>query len=103
MSGAPQRPRHSTVRVTGADGTTYQGDGEGLALAMRDLGRTHRAGESAAAQGEARWRVTPAGEAYLAGWREATGEGRPRAAGAGRDRRTASDTTGGTRRPCARS
>jgi hypothetical protein len=85
MKRIPQRPpgqplRHSTVRVTGADGITYQGDGEGLALAMRDLGRKHRAGQPAAAQGEAaaasgvtRWRVTPAGEAYLAGWREAAG------------------------------
>jgi hypothetical protein len=67
---SPRQPaRHSTVRVTGLDGTTYQGDGEGLALAMRDLGRKHRAGQPAAAQGETRWRVTPAGEAYLAGLR----------------------------------
>jgi hypothetical protein len=76
----PQRPaRHSTVRVTGVDGTTYQGDGESLALAMRDLGRTHRAGQPAAdqggrgeaseASGATRWRVTPAGAAYLEGLR----------------------------------
>jgi hypothetical protein len=83
MKRIPPRPtRHSTVRVTGADGITYQGDGEGLALAMRDLGRKHRAGQPAEAQGEARWRVTPAGEAYLAGWRERgaaapAAEGRP--------------------------
>ena len=71
MKRIPQRPpRHSTVRVTGADGVTYQGDGEGLALAMRDLGRKHRAGEAAADQGEVCWRVTPAGAAYLEGLRD---------------------------------
>jgi hypothetical protein len=85
MKRIPQRParptRHSTVRVTGLDGTTYQGDGESLALAMRDLGRRHRAGQPAADQGDrgeaseavgaTRWRVTPAGAAYLAGLRGA--------------------------------
>jgi hypothetical protein len=90
MDRIPQRRAgHSTVRVTALDGTTYQGDGENLALAMRDLGRKHRAGQPAADRGgrgerveaseATRWRVTPAGEAYLAGWRErgAAGEGRP--------------------------
>ena len=71
---AQRRFRHSTVRVTGADGVTFQGDGAGLARAMRDLGRKHRAGEAAADQGEAsgatRWRVTPAGAAYLEGLRD---------------------------------
>jgi hypothetical protein len=81
MDRIPQRPaRHSTVRVTGLDGTTYQGDGESLAFAMRDLGRRHRAGQSAADQsdpgvlgeatGATRWRLTPVGEAYLAGLRD---------------------------------
>jgi hypothetical protein len=73
MKRIPQRRSgHSTVRVTGVDGTTYQGDGESLALAMRDLGRRHRAGPPAADQGdqgETRWWVTPAGEAYLEGLR----------------------------------
>jgi hypothetical protein len=75
------------VRVTGLDGTTYQGDGENLALAMRDLGRRHRAGQPAADQGDGgeasqsseasratRWRVTPAGAAYLAGLRGGAAE-----------------------------
>jgi hypothetical protein len=75
VNSIPKRPRrHSTVRVTGADGVTFQGDGAGLALAMRDLRRKHRAGEAAADQGEAsgatRWRVTPAGAAYLEGLRD---------------------------------
>jgi hypothetical protein len=78
MKRIPQRPpRHSTVRVTGVDGTTYQGDGENLALAMRDLGRKHRAGQPvdepagrrAEASGGVRWRVTPTEEAYLEGLR----------------------------------
>lgn len=71
MKRIPQRPeRHSTVRVTGADGITFQGDGENLALAMRDLGQRHRAGEAAEQHGEARWRLTPAGAAYLASLRD---------------------------------
>jgi hypothetical protein len=89
VKSIPQRPtRHSTVRVTGVDGTTYQGDGENLALAMRDLGRRHRAGQPAAdqsdqgeaseapeASGGARWRVTPAGAAYLEGLRDGAAQG----------------------------
>jgi hypothetical protein len=67
---AQRRPGLSTVRVTGADGVTFQGDGAGLARATRDLGRKHRAGEAAADQGEVRWRVTPAGAAYLEGLRD---------------------------------
>jgi hypothetical protein len=70
--------RHSTVRVTGTDGTTYQGDGEDLALAVRDLGRRRRAGVAAAGQSEARWRLTLAGEASLAGLRDGAAEGRRR-------------------------
>jgi hypothetical protein len=81
MNRIPQRPtRHSTVRVTGLDGTTYQGDGENLALAMRDLGRRHREGQPAADQGETRWRVTAAGAAYLEGLRDGR-DGAPRGAG----------------------
>ena len=64
------------------DGVTHQGAGEGPALARRDLGRRHRAGEAATepdgrgeAAGETRWRVTPAGEAYLAGLRDGAGRG----------------------------
>jgi hypothetical protein len=76
MRRVPQR--HSTVRVTGLDGVTHQGDGESLALAMRDLGRRHRAGQPVdepteirgEASGGARWRLTPAGAAYLEGLRD---------------------------------
>jgi hypothetical protein len=86
----PQRPprqpaRHSTVRVTGGDGVTYQGNGEGLALAMRDLGRKHRAGQptvdqrgpggASEASGMTRRRVTPAGAAYLEGLRDGAAQG----------------------------
>jgi hypothetical protein len=79
---AQRRPRHSTVRVTGADGVTYQGDGEGLALAMRDLGRRHRAGAAAPDQGQTRWSLTPAGAAYLEGLRDGQ-DGAPRGAARG--------------------
>jgi hypothetical protein len=83
MERAPQRPvRRSPIRVSGVDGVTHQGAGEGPALALRDLGRKHRAGEAATepggrgeAVGESRWRVTPAGEANLAGLRDGAGRG----------------------------
>jgi hypothetical protein len=61
-----KRIRESTVRVTAVDGTTWEGHGDGLALAMRDLGRRHRAGRPAPDQGEARWRLTPLGRRALA-------------------------------------
>jgi hypothetical protein len=75
MDSVPQRPeRQSTIRFTGPDGVTWQGDGAGYAAALRDLRRRHRAGRPAEVQGrgggEARWRLTPAGEAYLAGLRD---------------------------------
>jgi hypothetical protein len=73
MKRVPQ-PRHTTIRFTGPDGVTWQGDGDGFAAAARDLRRRHRVGRPAEAQGqsggEARWRLTPAGEAYLAGLRD---------------------------------
>jgi hypothetical protein len=79
-----KRIRESTVRVTGADGVTWEGHGDGLAPALRELGRWRRAGQSAAAQAEARWRLTPLGRrtlahAHLFGAAPtgATGEGRP--------------------------
>jgi hypothetical protein len=37
-----RRARHSTIHVTDVDGVTWQGDGEGLAQAARDLGQRHR-------------------------------------------------------------
>ena len=74
MDSLPQRPprrtRHTTLRFTGEDGVTWQGDGDGFAAAVRDLLGKHQAGQPAATQGEARWRPTPEGEAYLAGLRD---------------------------------
>jgi hypothetical protein len=65
-----KRTRYSTVRVTGPDGTTWQGDGEGLALALRDLGRRHREGRPAGdPNGEGRvtrWTLTTKGWAAVA-------------------------------------
>jgi hypothetical protein len=57
-----KRIRESTVRVTAVDGTTWEGHGEGLTRAARDLVRRHRAGQPAADQGEVRWRLTPPGQ-----------------------------------------
>ena len=74
MKSVPQRrPRRTTIRFTGPDGVTYQGDGDGFAAAVRDLVRHHPNG-SAATGPEVHWRLTPAGAAYLAGLRD--GEGR---------------------------
>jgi hypothetical protein len=63
--------RHTTVRLTGPDGVTYQGDGDGFAAAVRDLVRHHPNGPAAGRE-EVRWRLTPQGEAYLAGLRDGT-------------------------------
>jgi hypothetical protein len=68
-----RRPRRTTIRFTGPDGVTYQGDGDGFAAAVRDLVRHHPNGPATAGP-EVRWRLTPAGAAYLAGLRD--GEGR---------------------------
>jgi hypothetical protein len=38
-----KRTRHSEIRVTGADGVTHIGTGDGMALAARDLGERHAA------------------------------------------------------------
>jgi hypothetical protein len=70
-SVAQRRPRRTTIRFTGPDGVTYQGDGAGYAAAVRDLVRHHPNG-SAATREDVRWRLTPAGEAYLAGLRDGT-------------------------------
>ena len=70
MKGVPpRRPRRTTIRFTGPDGATYQGDGDGFAAAARDLLRHHPNGPAAAGE-DVRWRLTPAGAAYLAGLRD---------------------------------
>jgi hypothetical protein len=51
-----KRVRHSEIRVTGADGQTHTGTGDGLAAAVRQLGEQ---------QAEAAYRLTVSG-AYLA-------------------------------------
>jgi len=64
MKRVPQRPpRQSTIRFTGPDGVTWQGDGDGYAAAVRDLVRKRRAGPTGAATGGVRWRLTTPGEA----------------------------------------
>ena len=73
MQSVPQRrpraPRRiTTIRFTGPDGVTHQGDGDGYGAAARDLLRRHPNGQ--AATEEVRWRLTPQGEAYLAGLRD---------------------------------
>ncbi|MGH2352488.1 MAG: hypothetical protein ACRDJN_12840 [Chloroflexota bacterium] len=67
-----------TIRVVDADGVAWEGAGENLAQAVRDLERRRRRGEpsavravhGAAKQDELpeepnRWRLTPAGEALV--------------------------------------
>jgi hypothetical protein len=80
MRSGARLSRHSTVRVTGPDGTTWQGDGAGLALAMRDLGRRHRegrpAGDPHGDRGEARSTLTAKCWAAVAQGRRPA-EGRP--------------------------
>ena len=71
--GPQRRPRHSTIRYTGPDGVTWQGDGDGLPAAVRDLAARCAAGQPAAPGVEVRWRLTPLGEAYLAGLRDGEG------------------------------
>jgi hypothetical protein len=56
-------PRHSEVRVTGPDGETRIGQGDGLAAAIRKLGRQHAA--ELLPDDEARSSLTPAGIAAL--------------------------------------
>jgi hypothetical protein len=51
-------PRHSEIRITGANGVTHTGTGDGLAQAVNDLGER---------PAEARWTLTSAGARYLAG------------------------------------
>jgi hypothetical protein len=67
-----RRPRRTTIRFTGPDGITYQGDGGGFAAAIRDLVQHHPNGQAAGGE-EVRWRLTPAGAAYLAGLRDGAG------------------------------
>jgi hypothetical protein len=69
--------RRTTVRITGPDGVTWQGDGEGFAAALRDLARRHRRGEPPAA-GEARWTLTAKGRRAVAALRRAAQERPPR-------------------------
>jgi hypothetical protein len=52
-----KRTRHSEIRVTGADGVTHIGTGDGMAQAVRQLGEQHAA--------SAAYRLTVSG-AYLA-------------------------------------
>jgi hypothetical protein len=74
VKSVPQRrPRRTTIRFTGPDGVTHQGDGDGFAAAVRDLVRHHPNGP-AATGAEFRWRLTPAGAAYLAGLRDGEGQ-----------------------------
>jgi hypothetical protein len=76
----PRLARRTTIRFTGPDGVTHQGAGDGYAAAVRDLLRHHPDGQAAGGE-EVRWRLTPQGEAYVAGLRDgATGAQR----GAGR-------------------
>jgi hypothetical protein len=73
VKSVPQRrPRRTTIRFTGPDGVTYQGDGDGFAAAVRDLVRHHPNGPAATGE-DVRWRLTPAGAAYLAGLRDGEG------------------------------
>jgi hypothetical protein len=57
-------PRRTTVRVTGPDGLTWEGTGDGFAAAFLDLARRRR-GEPAAA-GETRWTLTAKGRRAVA-------------------------------------
>ena len=77
MRSVPQRPaRRTTIRLTGPDGVTHRGDGDGFAAA-RDLLRRHPEGP-AAGGAAVRWRLTPLGEAYLAGLRDGSRGEAPR-------------------------
>jgi hypothetical protein len=81
MKSVARPPRHSTVRVTGPDGTTWQGDGDGLALAMRNLGRRHREGRpvdgASGERSDTRWTLTAKGWAAVAQERRQAAGGRP--------------------------
>jgi len=58
-------PRRTTVRVTGPDGLTWEGTGDGFAAAFLDLARRRRRGEPAAAE-ETRWTLTAKGRRAVA-------------------------------------
>ena len=50
MRSVPRRPaRRTTIRLTGPDGVTHQGDGDGFAAAARDVVRRHPNGPAVAA------------------------------------------------------
>ena len=70
-----RRQRRTTVLVTGLDGVIWEAEGEGLAAAMRDLGRRHRRRQRAALRGETRWRLTAKGEAAVERLRQLEQEG----------------------------
>jgi hypothetical protein len=68
--------RRTTVRLTGPDGVTWEGEGDGFAAALLDLARCHRRGEPAAAQGAARWVLTAKGRRAVAQLRQRDEGGR---------------------------
>ena len=47
MTSLPKGPRHSTLTVRGLDGRIWQGDGDGLAAAVRDVGCRHATAQHA--------------------------------------------------------
>ena len=47
MTSLPKGPRQSTLTIRGLDGRTWQGDGDGLATAVRDVARRHAAAQHA--------------------------------------------------------
>jgi hypothetical protein len=79
----PRPARRTTIRFTGPDGVTHQGDGAGYAAAVDTLLRHHPDGQAAGGE-EVRWRLTPQGEAYVAGLRDGADGANGAQRGAGR-------------------
>jgi hypothetical protein len=67
---APRARRRTTIRVTGADGVTWEGNGVGSALAVRDLDQRHRAAclgsDPSGERSETPWTLTAKGWAAVA-------------------------------------